>query len=336
MSQSRSLPFTPRTLLLTGLALLGALLLVIGGFAAYQLWPRVIDTSALAGEGEYRLPVPEPGAPQVELGYFVTGQNVSPQAFIFSGGSLLKEHTSIFSGVVVRHPEATFLFEGGIGSRIAGEFERNFSGLNAKLFAYEGRTPALEQLRAAGLAPSDFNFVLLTHLHWDHAGIIKDFPQTPIRLLEAEYEGAVTAGKIGNPGFFPEQYMDPAINWDFVKLDPVPFGPFERSKDIFGDGTAVLVELGGHTAGSLGLVLTRSPKERYFFIGDVSWSAEAVSIPAEKTPFARSLVDRNREETARTVALLHEIAKANPGLAIVPSHDATAFAALPRLAAAAP
>lgn len=55
MSQSRSLPFTPRTLLLTGLALLGALLLVIAGFAAYQLWPRVIDTSALAGEGEYRL-----------------------------------------------------------------------------------------------------------------------------------------------------------------------------------------------------------------------------------------------------------------------------------------
>ena len=87
------------------------------------------------------------------------------------GGDWLKRSRSVTSGLLVRHPRATFLFEGGVGSRIQGEFERNFNGWQKALFAHVYERPLLEQLQSAGIDPATIDFLLLTHLHRDHAGV---------------------------------------------------------------------------------------------------------------------------------------------------------------------
>lgn len=312
---------------------LGALVLALVLFVAYQVSPAPLSIAQYADAAtNYHLPPADPQGPDVSLNLIVTGHHDGPEALMFRGGSLSTTTRVVYSGVVVRHPQATFLFEGGLGSRIAGEFERNFNGWQKGLFAYVADEPLLLQLKKAGIDPAKLKFLLLTHLHWDHAGVIKDFPGTPVRVTQNEYEGSLKAGAEGDIGTFREQFDDRSINWDFIKFTDKPFGPYSRSLDLFNDQSVVLVPIAGHTRGGLGMFVTLKSGERYFFIGDLSWSAKAVEIPAERIPFARGIADSNAEAVRKELVVAYEVWRSNPGLHIVPAHDFDALKAIPPLA----
>jgi glyoxylase-like metal-dependent hydrolase (beta-lactamase superfamily II) len=312
---------------------LGAAFTALLLFVAYQVWPSALAVARYADTTlDYRLPRANPSGPDIKLNLVVTGHHDGPEALIYRGGRLSTTHRAVFSGVVVRHPQATFLFEGGIGSSIAGEFERNFSGWQKRLFAYVADEPLLSQLKNGGIDPGQLQFLLLTHLHWDHAGVIRDFPDTPVRVTREEYEGSLKAADEGSTGTFREQFDDPSIKWDFVQFADTPYGPYRHSLDLFNDQSIVLVPLAGHTPGGLGMFVTLKSGERYFFIGDLSWSEKAVEIPSERIPFARGLADNDAEAVRRELAFAHEVWRHNPRLHIIPAHDADALAAIPPLA----
>lgn len=48
----------------------------------------------------------------------------------------------------------------------------------------------LDCLRAAGIEASAVNDVIITHLHWDHAGSLDEFPQATLHLQRSELEFA--------------------------------------------------------------------------------------------------------------------------------------------------
>ena len=322
-----------RTTLKASTAVVGAAACALAVFVGYQSWPRTIAVAHYEEPGlDYRLPPADPSGPDIRIGVFTTSHADVSEGLLFNGGDWLKQARSVTSGLLVRHPRATFLFEGGVGSRIQGEFERNFNGWQRALFAHVYERPVLEQLRSAGVDPATIAFLLITHLHWDHAGVIKDFPGTKVRVTREEFDGASKAAARGEVGTFAEQFNDPAIQWDFVRFADASFGPFRKSLDLFDDGSVVLVPLAGHTQGQLGMFLTLKSGERYFFIGDASWSAKAVGIPRERIPFARDMVDADPEAARRELVLIHRIAQANPRLHVIPVHDGEALEALPKLA----
>jgi glyoxylase-like metal-dependent hydrolase (beta-lactamase superfamily II) len=267
----------------------------------------------------------------VEFKLITTGHADVPEAMIFRGGGLLTSHRQVFSGVLIRHPRATFLFEGGVGSQIQDEFRRNFNIWQRQLFAFVPEEPLLAQLASAGIDPGTIGFLILTHLHFDHAGVIRDFPGAKVRVTREEYDGALQAAAEGKLGYFREQFGDPAINWDFVQFNSAGFGPFARSLDLFGDGSIVLVPLPGHTAGGLGMFVTLESGERYFFIGDASWSAKAIMVPSERIPFARDKVDSSPEAVRQTLVFIHDLWLNNPGLHVMPAHDFEALRSIPPL-----
>jgi glyoxylase-like metal-dependent hydrolase (beta-lactamase superfamily II) len=326
-----------RTMLKALAAIVGAAVCALAIFVAYQSWPRPIDVANYEEPFlDYRLPPADLSGPDIQIGLVTTSYAQAPEGLLFNGGNWLKKSRSVTSGLLVRHPRATFLFEGGVGSRIQGEFERNFNGWQKALFAHVYERPLLAQLRSAGVDPAAIDFLVITHLHWDHAGVIKDFPGTKIRVTQEEYDGALKAAARGAVGTFAEQINDPTIQWDFVHFANARFGPFAQSLDLFGDGSVVLVPLAGHTEGQLGMFLTLKSGQRYFFIGDASWSAKAVGIPRERIPFARDMVDADPEAARRELVLIYKIAQSNPGLHIIPVHDGEALEALPKLARLAP
>ncbi len=316
-------------------ALLAAAILYVAGFVAVQLWPAKVDVARYADTSlDYRLPPPNLAAPSVKISLIETGHNDSPEALIFRGGRLSVKHRTVYSGLLVRHPAATFLFEGGMGSRIDAEFARGFNGWQKGLFGgYVRHKPLLTQLTDAGVDPAQLDFLLLTHLHWDHAGVIKDFPGKPVRVTRAEHDGMLNLP--AGVGTFKEQFNDPAIRWDYVQFTDRPFGPFKRSLDLFGDGSIVLVPLAGHTPGGLGMFVTLKTGARYFFVGDVSWDAQAIKIPAERIPLAEGLADRDPDAVRRELVFLHQLWLANPDLRIMPAHDGDALKAIPELPATA-
>jgi glyoxylase-like metal-dependent hydrolase (beta-lactamase superfamily II) len=121
--------------------------------------------------------------------------------------------------------------------------------------------------------------------------------------------------------YFAEHINRDDTKWHFVDFEQKPYGPFEQIFDLFGDGSVVLAPLGGHTKGSIGAIVTTNASKRYFFIGDVSWSLEAIKRLRPKAPFVRNLVDLDGEGTSKIVQLLHQIWQQNPDILIVPTHD---------------
>ncbi|MBK9384162.1 MAG: MBL fold metallo-hydrolase [Planctomycetes bacterium] len=65
--------------------------------------------------------------------------------------------------MLVREPRRLLLFETGIGAFFAPELRERFG-------VVESRHVLLENLRALGVDPDDIDVVVLSHLHFDHAG----------------------------------------------------------------------------------------------------------------------------------------------------------------------
>src|SRR3954447_5829207 len=64
--------------------------------------------------------------------------------------------------VVVRTPDSLGLVDTGYGSKASPKFRQRH--------ALEDGAPLVKNLAAIGIRPEDFDWVILTHLHFDHAG----------------------------------------------------------------------------------------------------------------------------------------------------------------------
>ncbi|MBL8897819.1 MAG: MBL fold metallo-hydrolase [Planctomycetes bacterium] len=83
--------------------------------------------------------------------------------------------------MLVREPKRLLLFETGIGAFFSPELRERFG-------VVESRHVLLENLRALGIEPDDIDVVVLSHLHFDHAGgLLAPFAEgEPERLLFAK------------------------------------------------------------------------------------------------------------------------------------------------------
>ena len=86
--------------------------------------------------------------------------------------------------------------------------------------------------------------------------------------------------------------------------------------------------MAGHTAGSIGIFVTVDSGKTYFFIGDVAWKTAVVDVGAAKFWVASVIVDRDRGQTLRSVEQVRAVTQKNPGLVVVPAHDAAVQDAL--------
>src|SRR5262249_30590490 len=111
-----------------------------------------------------------------------------------------------------------------------------------------------------------------------------------------------------------------------LKLHPFDLnGPayenFERSFDLYNDGSVVFVALEGHTPGSIGMFVNLRSGKRLFFIGDLTWAIEGIQIPTERPWMSRRLVDRDAEAVRRSIARVYYLKSRYPGMTIIPAHD---------------
>ncbi len=81
---------------------------------------------------------------------------------------------------LVRHPDGPVLVDTGVGG--------GHEGID-KLYQ-PVCTPLADTLDEAGLHPSDIVAVINTHLHFDHCGENRLFPNTPVYVQADEYEAA--------------------------------------------------------------------------------------------------------------------------------------------------
>jgi glyoxylase-like metal-dependent hydrolase (beta-lactamase superfamily II) len=134
------------------------------------------------------------------------------------GGALFDGRSKGLTGHLVCHcllietGEGLVLVDTGYGLRDVDHPHRNpepritrtmRSLLNIKLREEE---TAIRQIERLGFSPADVRHILLTHLDFDHAGGLEDFPQATIHLMDAEFSAATGPRK----GFVPRNRYRPA------------------------------------------------------------------------------------------------------------------------------
>lgn len=103
-------------------------------------------------------------------------------------------------------------------------------------------------LSTAGVDPKDVEFVILTHLHWDHAGNCDLFPEAKVLVQEAELRYAIAPGR-----FFRKSFLSPLGGWEPPPPYLVPGIDVVRRETTILPGLRV-VPAAGHTPGSQAVV----------------------------------------------------------------------------------
>lgn len=154
---------------------------------------------------------------------------------------------------LVRLPDKTVLVDTGTGGDGKGP---------------TGHLP--ERLQAAGIDPAKIDLVLITHLHYDHAGgLIKAdgtraFPKAVLRVSQAEHDAW-----LGADAKVPDRMKDrlPALKAALAPYQAAgayqPFGP----KDELGKGIRIM-PTAGHTGGHTSYVFSSDGKE-IWVVGDL-------------------------------------------------------------------
>jgi glyoxylase-like metal-dependent hydrolase (beta-lactamase superfamily II) len=226
---------------------------------------------------------------------------------------------------LVEHPGAgVILIDTGLHPSVAVDPRQNFGrllGFNYRGLKMNAEQAAPAQLRARGLDAADVRFVLMTHMHVDHASAVSEFPNATFVMSKQEWDtladGKVTEGYVKRQFDYGFDYR----TFDFESPGTESFASFGRSFDLFGDGSVRAVFTPGHTHGHTSYVLRLRDREA-LIAADAIYTARTLYenvLPhrmADEHHFRRSLkeIQRYRDQT--------------PGALIVPGHDWDSFSAL--------
>jgi glyoxylase-like metal-dependent hydrolase (beta-lactamase superfamily II) len=252
-----------------------------------------------------------------------------PEAMVLPGSSFAKGRFPSTVVVIEHEREGIVLFDTGYSSdfgRITANFpERFYSLLTPVTITRE--TTARSRLEKIGIREEDVRHIILSHLHADHAGGVRDFSRATIHLdLEGLrfYDGLSRFDQVRSgylKALMPdslESRLSPIGEKTYVSGN-FGLGAITRGHDIFSDGSVIAVPLPGHMAGHLGILVQTLSGERSLFVGDAAWRKESISeniLPS----FATRLVIKDWRAYKQTLSDLHALHIAHPELSILPCH----------------
>jgi glyoxylase-like metal-dependent hydrolase (beta-lactamase superfamily II) len=296
----------------------------------YTFTPKKLDVEAYqSGATSFAANNLDPAKlPEIMLSIIKAGKMPSLKLFAYRGGSPGEAYENAMVAALVRHPQASFLIDAGFGANVDQHWQ-TIPWLMRQLSSYDSGTPAVVQLQQHGIAPDQIKMAVITHSHWDHISGLEDFPGLEVRMPAVELQ-FIRDRKM--PGLI-DQMID-KLNVRTFDFSGEPYENFDRSLDLFGDGSVVLVPLPGHTDGSTGVFVNLRSGKRFLFTGDLTWAIEGFELPAERPWLARKLVDVDEAEVRRSIVKVHQLMRKYPDLVVVPAHDRRVhdrIASLPKL-----
>jgi len=210
---------------------------------------------------------------------------------------------------LIKHGEEYLLWDAGYPAAAPG----------AQATGPMARVSLVEQLGQLKLKPESIKYVGISHYHGDHIGQVASFPAAMLLIGKGDWD-ALTAEK-------PMQGVNPALVEPWIKggskVEPVP-----RDKDVFGDGTVVMLDMPGHTPGHHSLLVKLKSKGNVLLSGDLVHfreNYESNGVPSFNTDRAQTLASLDRFKKMA----------ANLKATVIIQHDARDIDKLPAFPAAA-
>ena len=163
----------------------------------------------------------------------------------------------------------------------------------------------LPQLARLGLAPEDIDYVVISHMHLDHAGYMSAFPKAAFIVRREELRAAWW------PEPYEQGYLLPTYEKtrDFRYIQP----DIDEDYDVFMDGRIVLIDTRGHSRGHQSVLLDLPNTGKVLLAIDAAPDKEIL----DRGFSARPCVDSFQE--ARSLRKLRHLADA--GCKVFFAHD---------------
>jgi N-acyl homoserine lactone hydrolase len=193
--------------------------------------------------------------------------------------------------------------------------------------AAAGGTPAptapklslVEQLALLHLKPEQISFVGISHYHGDHVGQVASFPQATLLIGKGDWEALNQP--TANPGVNPANFAHWISGGGKVE-------PLVGDKDVFGDGSVIMLNTPGHTPGHHSLLVKLKDKGNVLITGDLAHFHENYDtngVPTFNTSRAETLASLDRFKQLAT----------NLNATVIIQHDARDIDKLPAFPASA-
>ncbi len=265
----------------------------------------------------------------MKIYFLTTGFGHIAKGLFVQGAGMKSVQFPVLS-VLIERDDGLVLFDTGIGTRIEEEMRppvywgNLFFHRLVMRTRFDPRSDALvHQLPRLGFKVSDVKKVIISHLHWDHAGGMRDFPHARFFVSRREWEfvSNLRLGQLFKNAFIKEQFFGKGLDIKLIETNPrKPFKNFHASYDLFGDKSMVLVDLPGHSPGLMGMYLTMPSGRRIFFSADAFYFPEGLEQRLPKSKLMQFLVSEGIE-AGSSIDKVYYLLKSDPALEIVSSHD---------------
>jgi glyoxylase-like metal-dependent hydrolase (beta-lactamase superfamily II) len=254
------------------------------------------------------LPAPAQTAPEITLTRLDCGTSRPPTAVnerfsdTYAFGDLKVQF--VYSCYLIKHRDDYLVWDAGF-SMGAG--------------AVAPKVSLVDQLAQLKLKPEQIKYIAISHYHGDHIGQVGSFPQSTLLIGKGDWDG-LTSPK-------PPAGVNPVPFAHWIsgggKVEPVP-----ADKDVFGDGTVLMLSMPGHTPGHHSLLVKLKDMGNVLISGDLAHFRENYDSNGVPT------FNTSRSESLASIDRFKKIA-ANLKATVILQHDARDVSKLPAFPAAA-
>ncbi|MFZ6182192.1 MBL fold metallo-hydrolase [Nannocystis pusilla] len=190
---------------------------------------------------------------------------------------------------------------------------------------------AVRQVERLGLSPRDVRHIVLTHLDFDHAGGLADFPHAQVHLLADEAHAAQRrAGAIARGRYRPQQWSTAGSWQTYAPADGEDWFGFACVRDLVGlPPDILLVPLIGHTAGHAG-VAVRTDEGWLLHAGDAYFYRGELNTDHPRCPLGlrayQTMMEFDRQARLRNQQRLRDLSyQHGDAVRVLCAHDSVEF-----------
>lgn len=286
----------------------------------------LVAACGLPAAPEHATARPPPTRQAVELCWLETAGTTALGGFGAAGWARASTWEATTSALLVRHPLGTVLIDAGL----ALDPERDASELSAwgRFIFHQTAARNVPRADLRTLLTKDdlahLKGIVLSHAHADHGGGVPLVPGVPVWVAPEEARFVRDGLAHGSNAVMPATARELTRRMVEISFASKPYENFDRSWDVFGDGTIVVVPTPGHTPGSVATFVSLGSR-RLVHVGDLINLQESIERRVPKSLPMRQLTDEDVSATNREVSRLVQLHEAEPSLTILPAHDRAAY-----------
>jgi glyoxylase-like metal-dependent hydrolase (beta-lactamase superfamily II) len=249
-----------------------------------------------------------------------------------SSGSILRRAHLVCHCLLVETDEGLVLVDTGFGVRDVddphGRLSRTFLALMAPDLRRE--MTAIYQIQRLGFSPAEVRHIVLTHLDFDHAGGLDDFPNATVHMMASEVSDATARRSLLDRMRYRPQQWGSRERWRSYGVDGERWYGFDRVRALDGvTDEIVLFPLIGHTLGHAG-VAVRGDAAWMVLAGDAYFHHDELDMAGPRCPVGlrvyQWVMEKDRPARLANQARLRSLACTHGHeLTICCSHDREEF-----------